>query len=154
MFPYLRISSLFWRVFCFNESEKETLNEKSPRLLAGWMTLMFWEAGRRAHAVTPVLDHAHTYRESTVRPPAHTQSRLKVLDLLYTHRSTAIHRDRCTHVLPVYQHLRISWEGRSWRLQPLEQIMSIWIGSMMNCSSSSSLIHSWLSTFLGKLLFF
>jgi len=41
MFPYLRISSLFWRVFCFNESEKETLNEKSPRLLAGWMTLMF-----------------------------------------------------------------------------------------------------------------
>lgn len=117
MFPYLRISSLFWYVFCFNECRKETLHYDSPGLPDRWMTYLFWEAGRKAHAVIPSLDHTHTYCENIVQPLAHTQSRLlpKVLDQRHTHRSTATHTDACTDVLPVYRHLRRSWKGRSWQ---------------------------------------
>ena len=146
MFPYLRMSSLFWHVFCFNESKKETLHQECPGFLAGWITYLFWEAARKAHAVIPPLDHAHTYHESTVHPPAHTQSRLfpKVLDLLHTHRSTATHTDTQTHAhtsclcTSTWGPLRKEEAGS--RLQPLKQFMSIWTGSRMNCSSLIALL--------------
>lgn len=78
-----------------------------------WPT--YFESLEEKHIPSP--EHAHTYYENIVQSLAHTQSRLlpKVLDQLHNHRSAATHIDACTDVLPVYQHLRRSWKGRSWQ---------------------------------------
>lgn len=79
--PYLKFSSLFLHVFCFNKGKKETL--ECPGLPAGWMTTLFERLEQKHIAVISPLNHALTHLESTTHPPAHTQPRLfpKVFDL-------------------------------------------------------------------------
>lgn len=118
--------------------------------LGGWPTC-FENLEEKHNAIIPPLDHAHTYHESTVHPPAHTKSRLfhKVFGLLHTHTSTATHTDTCTRTACVLALGNTSWKGRSWQLLATTGKINEYLYREQDELFHQWQPHSWLPPFLG-----
>lgn len=145
IFPFLILFSLFWHVFCFNESKNETLHQKCPDLPAGQLTYLFWEAESKAHVVIPSLDLIPAYYGSNCTS-THTVETLGKHGVCYTPQNqlqqTRTHRHMQTSCLCTRAWGPLGKDETGNRLQPLEQLTCIWMRSMMNCSSSSRLVAS------------
>lgn len=130
IFSFLIISSLFWHVFCFNESKNETLDQRCPDFPAGQLTYLFWEAGSKARVAIPSLDLVHAYYVSNCTFTHTVETGFgKELGLLHTPKSTATNKDTQTHadILSVHQGLRTSWEGWNWQQAATTRVINVYL---------------------------